>query len=650
MRAWQAGVALACLVDASARGSAILHAPHGRPPAAPRVTSPPLSPSPPAPPVPLPVLTPSRVRTHDATLHPGAPLRVRHEASPHPARAVLRVGRQTWIATPRGVLRFDDRLWSDPAHARPVGTVGGLPSPDVRALAPAPDGVWIGTARGLVVAGRGAVVRLEGRSVTALAPPFVGTRDGLFRLDATAAAPVAGTVGLHVTALLRCGEGLLVGTHDRGLWRGTTGGALTPVRGLTTSRVNALAGCDEPLAATLRGLFRVRDGVARPVDGAHAHAPAVTVGDGRIYVGTFGDGAARIDGPHLAPVTSDGRVSALAYDRAHDAVLVATDDALRVVRGGRAETVALPGGPRGRVVALLAEGRTLWAGTLNHGLYRRTHGTWGAVEGFDPRVSALAAAPDRRLWVGTAGGLGRLRADGSRVEPLRDPRGWFSRHINALQADGNALLVFVHPGVVGVAFRDGEPSGYRYLGSTDATELVAGDAPFTKELGALRRETVFALARDGSSTWLASAGGLLRNEGGELRALTELGGALGDRAIYDVVEARDGTWALGWRAGLLRWSGGAVDVWPARWLAVPRGLTAYRGGWLVPTEDRGLVRVERGAGALRFTAWGAAQGLSGDAADAVAVTAEGVWVGGQDGVDRLEDGGRALATRGGRGR
>lgn len=644
MRAWMAGVALVCLADAGTRRASSLRAPSR--PMVPRVARPTLAPPTlaptEAPPAPLPALMPSRVRLHDATIRPGAGLRVRHEGSPYPARAALRVGRETWVATPAGVLRFDERLWRDPAHARPMGGVDALPSPDVRALAVSPDGVWVGTARGLRVVGPRAVTHLAGHVVTALAPPFVGTARGLFCLDA----PVRGADSLHVTALLRCGDTLLVGTHDRGLWTSAGGAPLAPVPGLPTARVDALAGCDDPWVATLRGVFRLRAGVVRPVDGAHAHATAIAPVGERVYVGTFGDGVALVDGGRAAAVTFAGRVSSLTRDPASGALLVATDRSLDVVRPASSARVRLDDGPRGRVVALVAHAGSLWAGTLAHGLYRRARGAWRTVDGFDARVSALAAGPDGRLWVGTAGGLGRLAIDGARVEPFRDPRGWFARHVNALQPEGDTLWVFAHPGAVGVSFAGGAPTGFRYLGSTDATERVTPGVPFTKELGALRRATLFAR----SGAWLASAEGLLRDDGGDLRALTELGGALDDRMIYDVEARGDEAWALGWRAGLLRWAGGTADVWPARWLATPQGLVPFRGGWLVATADRGLVRVSRDRGGLRFTAWGAAQGLAGDAVDAVAVTDEGVWVGEAEGVDRLLDGGRALATRGGHGR
>ncbi|MGE5761164.1 MAG: two-component regulator propeller domain-containing protein, partial [Gemmatimonadota bacterium] len=62
-------------------------------------------------------------------------------------RRLLAAGGSLWVATDAGVYRMDPAT----GRTRHFGLEEGLPSEDVRALARAPDGVWIGTTRGLAV-------------------------------------------------------------------------------------------------------------------------------------------------------------------------------------------------------------------------------------------------------------------------------------------------------------------------------------------------------------------------------------------------------------------------------------------------------------------------------------------------------------------
>jgi ligand-binding sensor domain-containing protein len=64
------------------------------------------------------------------------------------ARRLLLTGAAAWLATDGGVLRVP----RDGGPGRTYTAGAGLRSDDVRALAPAPDGVWIGTAVGVAVA------------------------------------------------------------------------------------------------------------------------------------------------------------------------------------------------------------------------------------------------------------------------------------------------------------------------------------------------------------------------------------------------------------------------------------------------------------------------------------------------------------------
>lgn len=144
-------------------------------------------------------------------------------------RRALLVGRAVWVATDAGVFRVDPAS----GRTRRFTLADGLPSEDVRALAPAPDGVWIGTTRGLAVITAGdQVVRLgtTARPVLSLLVEresvWVGTAIGLLVLPPGAQEPVvppsiAAEAGLRnpIVGLVRTGDTLVAVLDDQVAWR-----------------------------------------------------------------------------------------------------------------------------------------------------------------------------------------------------------------------------------------------------------------------------------------------------------------------------------------------------------------------------------------------------------------------------------------------
>ena len=106
-----------------------------------------------------------------------------------------------WAATDQGVLRLE----RSSGAVRQFDTHNGLPSLDVRALAPAPGGVWIGTARGLAIvpdsdgAVRATASQILDAAVLALAVRgdtlWLGTSAGPYVLPPGADAPVSAAPG-----------------------------------------------------------------------------------------------------------------------------------------------------------------------------------------------------------------------------------------------------------------------------------------------------------------------------------------------------------------------------------------------------------------------------------------------------------------------
>ncbi|HMA41287.1 MAG TPA: two-component regulator propeller domain-containing protein [Gemmatimonadales bacterium] len=144
-------------------------------------------------------------------------------------RRLLAVGGALWIATDAGVYRMDPAT----GRTRRFGLEDGLPSEDVRALARSPDGVWIGTTRGLAVITGEKVARVGtfSQPVTCLLAVgdtlWVGSTAGLGVLTPGAAEPVvppdvAAEPALQapVVALVRAGGDTLVAVQrDQVAWR-----------------------------------------------------------------------------------------------------------------------------------------------------------------------------------------------------------------------------------------------------------------------------------------------------------------------------------------------------------------------------------------------------------------------------------------------
>jgi ligand-binding sensor domain-containing protein len=142
---------------------------------------------------------------------------------------LLAAGKQLWVATGAGLYRMDP----ENGRARRFSESDGLPSEDVRALAPAPDGIWVGTTHGLAVVTAGdRIVRLadNGVAVSSLIAVgetlWVGSSAGLGVVPPGSPAPVVDSeiqaepaLRAPVVALARASDTLVVVFADQVAWR-----------------------------------------------------------------------------------------------------------------------------------------------------------------------------------------------------------------------------------------------------------------------------------------------------------------------------------------------------------------------------------------------------------------------------------------------
>ena len=141
-------------------------------------------------------------------------------------RRLLARGSTLWLATERGLYEVDNASY----RSRNLDVGRGLPSEDVTSLAPAPDGVWVGTTRGLaVVTGDGKVSTIGTRGVAVLSllavgeSLWVGTSTGLALLapgaSDLAAAPSPPSLKVPILGIARVGTTLVLLTSSQIAWQ-----------------------------------------------------------------------------------------------------------------------------------------------------------------------------------------------------------------------------------------------------------------------------------------------------------------------------------------------------------------------------------------------------------------------------------------------
>ncbi len=269
---------------------------------------------------------------------------------------------------------------------------------------------------------------------------------------------------------------------------------------------------------------------------------------------------------------------------------------------------------RENVIPSLAETAdgSLWVGTLR-GLCRLRPGPprWiGGDDGLPGRgVLGLEAIGDH-LWVGTrAGGVAVLSATGELLRVLDTAHG------------------LADDGVWCFAAGDG---GEVWVGTLGGVTRVRGDelVSFGREQGLPGVEVrALVLRRDGS-VWAGTDQGVARLDGDRFVTVVDRRG-LGNAPVYDMLEDSDGAlWVASYGGGLLRLSGGRLerlterDGLPADMV---RSLLEDREGSLwVGTAGRGVVRLKDAS----FATWLPRHGLPHEMVTCVMEDTGGaLWVG-----------------------
>ncbi len=514
-----------------------------------------------------------------------------------------------WVATEAGLARFDGmsfRVFDRRSEA-------AFKSDDLCCVLPAAeDGLWVGSADGLLERREGRFVRytevngLPSASVLSLRQ----AADGALLVETTAGWARGGRSGFHA---VDAPEEAVVEGRDGARWS-YTGSAVTVVRGgetrvwtvgreLPAGRVAAVdvdrAG--RAWIATSRGLF-VAGGTGRDAQSAAmlpsaaGLMPVAEVGgssvlsvmedaEGDHWVGTETGGLVVLRSLPFHGEPGLGGVAVTAVVESRDGAMWAgtREDGVRVRRGGVWETPVAAARMTSAVVLCMTPSARggVWVGTPDGLNYVAASGdgsgysVWRITlaDGLpDDYIRSLAEGRDGTLWVGTPHGLAKVRGVGSslRVETLTTREGL-----------GGDLI-----GALAVPLQDGQTAVWVSTSGGLSQVREDGTVKTLTQREGLTSLIVTAMAEAGKGRlWVATAdGGLGLLSGGRVVAVPR-----------DVADGVDG--------GAIEAM--AVDGEGSLWLRMGRGVRRVAAGWV-----RGCLAESQCTGvAAATTRYGRAEGM-----------------------------------------
>ena len=245
---------------------------------------------------------------------------------------------------------------------------------------------------------------------------------------------------------------------------------------------------------------------------------------------------------------------------------------------------------------------------------------WQQEQGLpQPTIYSILQTHEGYLWLGTQGHL--VRFDGAGFTDFTgSPGAPFGGGLiqSLLEDDDHGIWI-------------GSTGGLTKLAHGTFTHYGAKDGLPNGPIGCLAR------GRHGE-IWICTEKGVVKEEAGHFRPLSEVRGAAGAGATT-ACETTDGTlWAAALDTGLSRWDGTRFVPGPALPLSENhrvQSLLCARDGELWVGTDIGLYHMAGG----KVRVWTMGDGLASDSILALAEGPDGgIWAGTRDGISRLRDG------------
>jgi ligand-binding sensor domain-containing protein/signal transduction histidine kinase len=438
---------------------------------------------------------------------------------------------------------------------------------------------------------------------------WIGARAGLVRFDGLKFRLV------QDVPALQHGEGVLGLMRDRygSLWIGLERGLLRYRNGVFdrlesrgAARMTAMCQAkqgDLLIAAVQGQVMAYRQDKFETIAGASGmpRSPVLSIAqtaDGSIWSGTRGAGLFRFHGGQTVSVSEglpDSKINCLLAGPKGD-LWVGTDSGIVRWNGSRLVAAGSASLNRLQVLAMERDGDgNIWAGTDSAGLVRIDEREMSYLDPGGERsrdaVTALFEDREGNLWIGSAGGIERLRDSAFVTYSL--PEGLPSDGGTPVFVDSENRLWF-SPVNGGLWWMKDGRHGH-----------VSNDG--------LDRDVVYSIAGGKAELWLGRRrGGLtrLRTEGGSFATQTYTkADGLAQDSVFSVYQSRDGSvWAGTLSGGVSQLSGGRFTTYTSAsgllsntvaailedsggtmWFATPGGLNALsKGQWQAYTEKDGL--------------------------------------------------------------
>ncbi|MEE2024301.1 diguanylate cyclase [Alkalimonas mucilaginosa] len=485
-------------------------------------------------------------------------------------------------------------------------TRDGLPHNTINSIAQTDDGyLWFATWEG--------IARYNGRSFT------------VFDRSATTGLPDSGIFALYTgdnNSLMAAGSRGGIVRYQQNQWSPLPAAAAL-VRALLYDQQQRLWIATEGAGLWRQEVDGHRDRISSPALMDEAMYSLAESDSGAIWVGTA-KGLFLVEENNITPIQPEdglpvGPVFSLALDHTGH-IIVATEQG--VFTGSVQQGFALIHPELTMAAsALLMEESTLWIGTLSDGLFRLDS---SGLEGLGTdsnkpanRILALHKDTEGSLWVGTNGGLFRLR--NAPFTSITSQHGLADNFVRAVLplADGSVLAA-TSRGVSHIRHQLAEPFNHPAPFLRESILSLAKDAQqqlwfgsyahglftiaadgtsrlFTRDDGLWTNEVRAILPADDGSVWIGTSRGLNRWYQGRMEQL-DMSSGLPGNYIMALYQSSDGRIWIGTGTGVAFWQNDALhtlDLYSQDAAEFAFGfLELPHQEFLWITTDRGLVRYD----------------------------------------------------------